>query len=54
MTRRDKVQVFGYEFKCTRDIGWDSWESKTCGDVCKGEVDDLVRVAHVPVVNVDE
>ena len=54
VARGNEVKIFSDEAKSTRDIGRDSWESKTSGDVHKREVDDLIWVTHTPIVDVDE
>jgi hypothetical protein len=54
VARGNEVEIFSDEAKSTRDIGRDSWESKTSGDVRKREVDDLIWVTHAPIVDVDE
>ncbi len=54
VARGNEVEIFSDEAKSTRDVGRDSWESKTSSDVRKREVDDLIWVTHAPIVDVDE
>ncbi len=54
VARGNEVEIFSDEAKSTRDVGRDSWESKTSSDVRKREVDYLIWVTHAPIVDVDE
>jgi hypothetical protein len=50
----NEVEPFGHVSKNTRHVGQNSWEMEACGDIGKGKVDDLLWVAHSPIVDIDE
>ena len=54
MACRDEVFLFGYVAEYARNIGKDSWKAEASGDVGKSNVNRFARVAHTPVVYVNE
>ncbi len=48
------MEPFGYVSKSACYVGQNSWEVEAGGDISEGKVDDLLRVAHLPIVDIDE